>query len=348
MEGTLLFRVDASPEIGIGHVMRCLALAQAWQDVQGHPIFLMGRESSTLENRLKSEGADVFYLSSDPGGKDDAHETAALACQSSARWVVVDGYHFTGDYQQIIKDSGHYLLFMDDYGHAGHYLADVVLNQNIHAQERLYEKREPYTKLLLGTNYVLLRREFLQWGRVPRDFSEMGRKVLVTLGGGDAGNVTRNVIQALEKVSVPDMEVGVVVGPENSHQESIMRELDRAPFPSHLWSSASNMVELMAWGDVVVSAGGSTIWELAFMGLTGVLLVVADNQRGVAEVMKDQNSFVVLGLENRFPAQDLARSLEGMMREKQLRQTMSQKASLLVDGMGTQRVIQALLPGVQS
>ena len=102
-----------------------------------------------------------------------------------------------------------------------HYSADVVLNQNLHAHERLYEKREPYTKLLLGTNYVLLRREFLKRERVPRDFSEPGRKVLVTLGGGDSGNVTRNVIQALEKVSVPDMEVDVVVGPTNAHQDSI-------------------------------------------------------------------------------------------------------------------------------
>ena len=64
---------------GIGHVMRCLALAQAWQDIQGHSIFVMGMKSSTLEDRLKSEGVEVFYLSSDPGGEDDAHETAALA-----------------------------------------------------------------------------------------------------------------------------------------------------------------------------------------------------------------------------------------------------------------------------
>ena len=343
MEVTLLFRVDASPEIGIGHVMRCLALAQAWQDVQGHPIFLMGRESSTLENRLKSEGADVFYLSSDPGGKDDAHETAALACQSSAQWVVVDGYHFGGDYQRIIKNSGRDLLFMDDYGHAGHYLADVVLNQNVHAHERLYEKREPYTKLLLGTNYVLLRREFLKWGRAPRDFSEMGRNVLVTLGGGYSGNVTRNVIHALEKVSVPDMEVRVVVGPANSHKESIRRELARVAFRSHLWSSVNNMVEMMIWADVVVSAAGSTTWELAFMGLTGVLLVVAENQKKTAQVMGDKNAFFVLGFEHRFPAEDVTLLLERMMRENQLRQTMSQNASLLVDGQGTRRVVQALL-----
>ena len=96
------------------------------------------------------------------------------------------------------------------------------------------------------------------------------------------------------------------------------------------------MVEMMAWADVVVSAAGSTIWELAFMGLTGVLLVVAENQRGVAQVMKDQNAFVVLGLEKHFSAEDLSRSLERMMRENQLRQTMSHKASLLVDGHGSE------------
>jgi UDP-2,4-diacetamido-2,4,6-trideoxy-beta-L-altropyranose hydrolase len=340
---TLVFRVDASSEMGIGHVMRCLALAQAWQDIEGDSFFVMSTGSPALETRLKSEGIEVLYLSTEPGSKNDACQTATLACQMNARWVVVDGYHFSGDYQRIIKDSGRCLLFIDDYGHASHYWADVVLNQNLHAHERFYEKRELHTKLLLGSNYVLLRHEFLQWRGRLREFPEMGRKVLVTLGGGDTGNVTLNVIQGLEKVSIPDMEVSIVVGPTNSHQESIRRELARAPFRSRLWPSARNMVGLMAWADVAVSAAGSTTWELAFMGLTGVLLIVAENQRGMAQVVEDQNVFVVLALENHFSTQDLSRSLERLMREKRIRQNMSQKASLLVDGMGAKRVIQTLI-----
>ena len=339
---TLVFRVDASPEMGIGHVMRCLALAQAWQDIHGLPIFVMGMESSALENRLKSEGVELFYLPDTPGGEDDAYQTAAVACQRGARWVVVDGYHFGGDYQRIIKKSGHSLLSIDDYGHAGHYWADVVLNQNLHADEVLYEKREPYTKLLLGTNYVLLRHEFLKRGRVPRNFSEMGRNVLVTLGGGDSGNVTPKVIRALEQVSVPEMEVHVVVGPTNVQQESVRRELAKVAFRSQVWVSVNDMVEMMAWADVAVSAAGSTIWELAFMGLTGVLLVVAENQRGAAQVIGGKDAFVVLGPEKYFPAQNLSRPLERIMRENQLRQSMSRKASLLVDGLGARRVIQTL------
>jgi spore coat polysaccharide biosynthesis predicted glycosyltransferase SpsG len=109
-----------------------------------------------------------------------------------------------------------------------------------------------------------------------------------------------------------------------------------------MWISVNSMVEMMAWADVAVSAAGSTIWELAFMGLTGVLLVVAENQRRAAQVIGGKDAFVVLGPKKYFSAQNLSRPLERIMRENQLRQSMSRKASLLVDGLGARRVIQTL------
>lgn len=146
----VVFRVDASTQIGTGHVMRCLALAQPRQDTQGQPIFIMANPIPALEERLKSEGMKVVHLAAEPGSLADAQETAALAHQFEANWVVVDGYQFGSEYQKTIKISGLSLLFIDDYGHAEHYYADFVLNQNISADEQWYQHREPCTKLLLG------------------------------------------------------------------------------------------------------------------------------------------------------------------------------------------------------
>ena len=146
----LLIRADASTQIGTGHVMRCLALARSWQDTLGQPIFAMTTSVPALEERLKSEGMEVIHLAAEPGSLADAKETAALAHQFNASWVVLDGYHFGSEYQKTIKISGLSLLFIDDYGHAEHYYADFVLNQNISADEQWYQHREPCTKLLLG------------------------------------------------------------------------------------------------------------------------------------------------------------------------------------------------------
>ncbi len=156
----LLIRADASPRRGTGHVMRGLALGQAWQKT-GLVLFAVSQCTPALEERLRGEGFEVRRSAVEPGSQADAQVTAALALQLGAAWVVVDGYQFGADYQRVIKSAGLRLLFLDDYGHADHYHANLVLNQNLGADAGLYARREPYTRLLLGVRYALLRREFL-------------------------------------------------------------------------------------------------------------------------------------------------------------------------------------------
>ncbi len=132
----LLVRADANPVIGTGHIMRCLALAQAWQDQGGSVTFACAEGlPESLHQRLSSESMSVRLLQVNPGSEADARAVIELARQVQTSVVVVDGYHFGADYQRWLKDAGLRLLFIDDNGHAEHYYADWVLNQNIHASE---------------------------------------------------------------------------------------------------------------------------------------------------------------------------------------------------------------------
>ena len=146
----LVLRTEASVAIGTGHVMRCLALAQAWGDAGGRVIFAMARTTPAVEERLRNEGFEVARVDTQVGSIADAEETADLAQKRGASWVVVDGYEFGAEYQASLKSRRMKVLFIDDNGHAGRYSADLVLNQNIHASEELYRSRETSTKLLLG------------------------------------------------------------------------------------------------------------------------------------------------------------------------------------------------------
>ena len=131
----------------------------------------------------------------------------------------------------------------------------------------MYANREAHTRLLLGTRYVLLRREFWPWRGWRREIPAVARKVLVTLGGGDPDNVTLKVIRALAQVEIEGLEAVVVVGPANPHLEELQAAVKDTPHPIRLESNVTNMPELMAWADVAITAGGSTCWETAFMGL---------------------------------------------------------------------------------
>ncbi|NEP28200.1 UDP-2,4-diacetamido-2,4,6-trideoxy-beta-L-altropyranose hydrolase, partial [Moorena sp. SIO3I6] len=279
----LIIRANASLKIGTGHVMRCLALAQAWQETGGEAIFILNTEACVLQERLRSQSMEVVHLSVSSGSTEDAKQTASFAHQFGADWVVVDGYHFGADYQRVIKEAGLRLLFIDDYGHAAHYWADLVLNQNVYAHEGLYAKRESYTQLLLGTQYTLLRKEFWPWQGWQRQIPTVARKVLVTLGGADPDNVTLKVIQALQQVKVEGLEAVVVVGGSNPHYQQLQAAVHDSGTAITLKYNVTNMPELMAWADIAIAAGGSTCWELAFMGNPSLVVILAENQRQVAE-----------------------------------------------------------------
>jgi UDP-2,4-diacetamido-2,4,6-trideoxy-beta-L-altropyranose hydrolase len=339
---TLVFRTDATVAIGTGHVMRCLALAQAWQDNGGRAVFAMAENTPALRDRLLQEGCEVALLHCLAGSQDDSRQLAALAHEQNASWVVVDGYQFEAQYQRELKTVGLRVLFLDDTGHAEHYFADLVLNQNPHATESMYGRREPYTRLLLGTRYCMLRREFNPWIAWKREIPAIGRKILVTMGGSDPGNVTELVMRGIQQLNVQGLETTVVVGGSNPHWASLQRVASEFGGSLHLCTGVSDMAELMAGTDVAVSAAGTTCWEMCLLGLPALLIHVAENQRGVAQELDNRGCAIHLGNLQDVSAEIVASQLERLLNSAETRRSLSLRGQELVDGHGAARVVRTL------
>lgn len=338
----LIIRTDASSEIGTGHLMRCLSLAQAWKDAGDEVIFITSCQNEGLLQRLREEDFEIHIIASQYSASDDWEYTKEILADHPDAWVVLDGYHLNEVYQQHVKESGHRLLVIDDMAHLKHYYADIVLNQNLNA-EKLYYPCEPYTRLLMGTNYALLRREFLAWRDWKRDIPKIALHVLVTLGGGDPTNHTLKVIKALQKVGIPDLEAVVVVGAGNPHYDLLKAEIKQSNSYIHLTCDANNMPELMAWADVAVSGAGITIWELLFLETPILALILADNQSYVAEPIELQKAGRNLGRIENISDEALAKAINLLLRDFELRTKMSCKARNIVDGKGTERMINSML-----
>jgi UDP-2,4-diacetamido-2,4,6-trideoxy-beta-L-altropyranose hydrolase len=334
--GPLLIRADAGIAMGAGHVMRCLALAQAWQDAGGRAVFVMAQAPAAIEQRLRSESCEVVGISAQAGSEDDSRKTIRLAREQNAEWVVVDGYQFEPDYQRLLKAAGLKVLFVDDYGHAHRYFADVVLDQNVAADESLYQSREPYARLLLGLRYCLLRREFASWRDWKRDIPKVGRRVLVTMGGSDPENVTARVIQALSLVKRKRLGAVVALGGSNPYFEALQSAAGQNGIT--LRTNVSNMAELMAEADVAISAAGSTCWELCLLGLPALLIDVAANQKAVARELDRLGCAIHLGDLESTSATKIAKQLEKLLGSQDLRRSLSQRSRELVDGAGAKRV----------
>lgn len=330
--------------MGTGHVMRMIALAHAWQDCGGETVFLCAEITPALKARLKEEGFLLEKFEASPGSREDLEATCAAIAFYGADSIPValDGYQFDADFQLGLKKAGCRLLVMDDYGHAGFYHADWVLNQNISAREEIYARRAPRTHLLLGTKFALIRREFLKYRGWQRQFPDTARKVLVTLGGSDPDNVTGKVIEALGPL---DIEVKVVVGGSNPHLPELQQAVERLktrPAKIELVQNPTDMPGLMAWADLAIAAGGSTAWELAFMGLPSLFMILAENQVGIATELESAGFGVCLGEGVDFDKGQLQIALRRFLENPAQRHKTSIAGRNLVDGMGCHRTVRRL------
>jgi len=255
--------------------------------------------------------------------------------------LALDGYHFDGVYQQAVRDAGFRLLVIDDYAHQSEYHADLILNQNINAQQMKY-RSDLDTGLLLGPDYALLRDQFLAWQGPNRVFPDKARRILVTLGGADPDNVTLLVIEALQTVDLQDLEITVVVGPANLHRDAVSSAAGRAPGKFRVLNNVTDMPALMAWADIAISGAGTTWCELAYMGLPSLLLVLADNQEDVATGMHVSGASINLGRPCKTSVELIVESTKTVLNDPELRRRMSEDSRRMVDGLGGKRTAQAL------
>ena len=323
MTGQLIVRADATVGKGVGHLMRCIAIGQAWRNRGGQLIFLSHCESLRLRQRILDEAFTFIPIENPYPHSSDLNfvleKLSDMRYQGSNDiWLALDGYHFDPFYQRCIKEAGYRLMIIDDTAHLDHYYGDILLNQNLNADQLIYSC-EPYTRLLLGTKYGLLRSEFLSWIDFKRKIPKVAYKLLITLGGADPNNQTLMIVRTIEQLKLEKLEAVVLIGPANPHMQVLQSAINHSKFPIQLISNSDNMPELMAWADLAISGGGSTVMEMLFMGLPALVIILAENQRAVAEALADAGAAVNLGWYHDLSTTKIARKMTELMKATDVR-----------------------------
>lgn len=336
----LYVRVDASPQTGLGHFMRCFALAQYWRDT-GHEVTFVGRFAPALGTRLAAEGiANARVEARHP---DRADLLATLDLVPNGALVVLDGYRFDFEYQEALG-CGRTLLVIDDTGHLPAYAGSVLLNANIDAEQIAYA-RAPQRRLL-GPDYALVRRRFRTLRETLEPRSGSARKLLISLGGADAANYTLKVLAALLHADVEIERVRVIVGPLNPHRAALDAFTDTYAWID-LIDDPADMAEQLGWADAVIASAGSIFFELAVLGLPSVLLAVADNQLAVGHAAARLGAAAFAGDARELDSRALGAVLTSTLGDEWRMRELAANAVKLVDGNGAARVRDALLEPVQ-
>ncbi|MEK9657782.1 MAG: UDP-2,4-diacetamido-2,4,6-trideoxy-beta-L-altropyranose hydrolase [bacterium] len=277
MSRVILIRVDASIEIGAGHFVRQIALAQLLIDEGFNVHFLTKTTQKKLLDQAIKEGIHIQTMDTIITLEKDAQKTVKHAKKVGAHWVVLDGYPFVTNYQQIIKSAGLKLMCVDDIAQC-HFVADIVLNQNT-TDSTIYSK-EPYTQLLMGPEYALLRREFRQYSK-QKIIKEHVSNIMITMGGADEGNFTGEILNQIKEISeLKLIRFHVVLGALNTHKKLIELILSKQNLNGTIYESlsSSKMISLMEKTDLAITAAGSIVWEYIKMQVPFLSISLYDNQ----------------------------------------------------------------------
>jgi UDP-2,4-diacetamido-2,4,6-trideoxy-beta-L-altropyranose hydrolase len=335
----VVIRTDASATIGLGHAMRCVPLAEVLCGAGHHVVLASAAMPTAVEQRYAAIGARAVSLDVKIGTLGDADATAQVVRDTKADWLVADGYAFNQAWQIVVRAAVPRLLMIDDEATRPAWHADVIVNPNFGTTLDRYAKSAPQAVVLAGAPYALIRSEFIAWRSWPRPHPLLARNVLVTLGGADPGNHTAQLISVLQ--SAADLSVRVIVGATNPHRALLRTTIDDHAESAQrisLLDHVEDMPSQMAWADVAISAGGTTLWELAAMRLPALVVQLAENQRNGLNAYVGAGAARFLGVAESLQNAQVYRMVTALCDDDTARLSMSRATGALIDGGGPQRV----------
>lgn len=337
VSGELVIRADAGAGIGVGHVMRCLGLAQAWVDRGGRATFVCASIPDSLARRVTGEGMRLRMIPVSPGTVEDADLTRETA--SASAWLLVDGYGFGSEWLRRVGGGARVALWTD-HAHAAELPVDLILNQNPHAEPGMYARSAPRARLLLGMDFVVLRREFS--GPLQRRAPRVGLgKLLVTFGGGAAAGAYEAFLAAAERLGSRLPPTVLAVGQAHPAAADILARANSLPGVSAK-VAGDDFPALVESADLALCAAGATLWELAALGSPALALTIAANQEPLSSHLQSRGAGIALGWISPMTPDLIIRHLNELGAEPARITAMSRSALALVDGLGAGRVCQIL------
>lgn len=353
----VVIRTDASLKIGSGHVMRCLTLGKALQKQGAEVSFICREHEGNLNGIIEKSGFSVFALPTSDEAipeesntlfhsqwlgvsqKQDANQCQRILEDVKPEWLIVDHYALDKTWQEKLRPFFQKLMVIDDLGDRKH-ICDVLLDQNYGSSAEKYKGLVPeYCQLLLGTDFSLLRPEFAEWREhsLQRRQSPKLQTLLITMGGVDADNYTGQILQILARSKLPNelKQIIVIMGASAPHLEQVQQLSQNLSVDAVVKTNVSNMAEIMANADLAIGAAGATTWERCCLGLPTIQVVVAENQRAVAQFLARER--VVKILSN--IVDDIPSSLFVPTKELKSLSEMSRKVT---DGLGVKKVVKML------
>ena len=362
----IAFRVDASIQIGTGHVMRCLTLANALTK-KGHKCFFVCRDHNGHLGKLIKAKGFVLYLLPNTGKtispdllagnshapwlgvswEFDLNQTMNILRGQFVDWLVIDHYALDNYWEELASRVVKHILVIDDLADRQHH-CDLLLDQTFGRKAGDYSLLLPAScEIICGSQYALLRPEFaaLRSDSLERRTKPKLNNLLISMGGVDKDNVTGQILDALKNCELTnDCKIVVILGSTAPWLNFVKEQVKTLPWLVEVKSGVNNVAELMADSDLAIGAAGSTSWERCCLGIPTAMLVLAENQKFAAKLLEKAGAVKLMSLEGILQG-ELSNLINDIQTPSVYNQ-LSASAAALTNGKGCQYVINKMEGGI--
>lgn len=357
----IFIRTDSSIDIGSGHLMRCLTLADKLTEKGAEVSFICRTLPGNLCEHVEKKGYKVHRLpqidpQNDLSGQTTAHadwlgvdwetdalQTIEILTEKQADWLIVDHYAIDYRWEGELRPYSKRIMVIDDLADRKHD-CDLLLDQNLYEDiEIRYNGLVPEDSVkLLGPKYALLRREFVEARKSLKMRDGTVKRILIFFGGSDPSNETTKALEAVDMLNRPDIAVDVIVGSSNPHKEKIKKRCSDLS-NAYYHCQVDNMAELMARADLAIGAGGSTTWERCFLSVPSITVVIAENQSETTTSVARRGAILNLGWREDVTSERLAKIIEETLASPHSLKKMSERAIKLVGVEGVRPCVDEMI-----
>ena len=359
------FRTDASIQIGTGHVMRCLTLADSLRNRDAVCHFICRTQAGDLIDFIRRSGyrvhplpeiceppedikaptglAHAAWLRTDQ--TTDALESGHIIDKLKPDLLIVDHYAIDASWEGIVRTRSRTLMIIDDLADRNHD-CDLLLDHNLGANAASYEKLVPPGCIkLIGADYALLRPEFaeLRDASLKRRKKPRLRSLLISMGGIDKDNTTATVLTALKDCPVPpDCRITVVLGAGCPWMAQVRQLASQLPWDTAILNNTDEMAKIMSQSDLAIGAGGVTGLERACLGLPSIMLETADNQRPFLAAFENRGLAVTAPNFEYLTENEKLVTIKRLFRKALNSENIPKSIISACDGLGSERVAETL------
>lgn len=346
----VFFRVDANNLIGTGHFFRCLFIARELKKRCITSTFLMAGHREHIQEIFRKEGFGLEVIPYEWEFDRSYLAGRLTALKKGKSLLVIDhpAHSFYDPTFQTNIRSKNIRLMMITFRSENHFHADIVHNQNLSALEEKYSA-ESYTKLLLGPEYVILDERYSRLRLLRRSYLWPVQTVLLSFGGVDNTNLTLQALAAMAKMGEKPRRIITVVGPLYARLDELKKFVTgHTAQPVDLHINTRKMPDLMAEADLAITSGGLTIWELACLGIPNLVISISEREKIHTPLLAKRGVCIYLGHGDEVSQNTISEALTKTMNDEGQCAVMASSGMELVDGKGTERVLDQMMDVLHS